>query len=291
MKQYLTIDIGGTFIKYSVMNEAYEQSEEGSIPTSKVPSAFLQQLKQLVTSYRDKIDGIAMCMAGFIDPVTGMNTDFSIGANFKAYNLKKEIAECTGLPVFLENDSNCAAIGEMVKGSGKDCKNFCMVTIGTGIGGAFVINGELYRGSNFKAGELGLTRIGVSRQGEMQGAQATAGLVRQVSEFLGKSIDGAYVLEHLEEEPIRKLYKEWLEKAAMIIGNIAVSMDPERVLVGGGISENPVFMTDIREAVYKIYGHLQEYTQIVPCEKGNLAGRIGALYLFQEHTKKGACYK
>ena len=180
-------------------------------------------------------------MGGFIHPVTGENTDFSVGANFRAYCLKEEINRNYPIPVVLENDSNCAALGEMVRGAGRDFRDICMVTFGTGIGGAIIINRELHRGSHFKSGEVGFTRVGlrdVDGNPAAEGAGATSLLVRKVSEILGRKVDGTFIFNHLDQPDIEPVYREWLYKGAMVIGNFAVTVDPEILLIGGGISEN-----------------------------------------------------
>lgn len=274
MKQYLTIDIGGTVVKYSVMDEEYREYLQGAQPTKKNPEEFLEQIKTIVDEYREQIEGIAICMAGFINPVTGENTDFSVGENFRAYNLKVELESHTGLPVLVENDSNCAALGEMVKGAAIGIKDFCSITIGTGIGAAIVVDGKLLRGSHFKAGEAGFMNL----DNKQRHAGATSVLVRKVSQAVGKQVDGYYVFEHLTEPMIQEIYQEWLEDLAIIVGNMAVVIDPQVVLIGGGISSQQRFITDLRKAVYEKYEHLEEYTEIRACETGNQAGKIGALY-------------
>lgn len=289
MRTYLTVDVGGTFIKYSVMDEDYTVHDEKCAATKKNPDVFLAQLKGIVRDVREDICGIAICMGGFINPATGENTDFSVGDNFKVYNIKEELERETGLTVLLENDSNCAALGEQVMGAGDKCSDFCMITFGTGIGGAIVMDGKLYRGRNFKAGEVGFTKIGL--MGEQSGEQAvsagaTAGLVKMVTKLLGKEVDGTYVFEHLDKPEIWSIYRKWICRAAMVVGNMAVTLDMEKVLIGGGISENLIFMADLRETVYRMYPHLEEYTEIVPCRQGNMAGRIGALYLLLRLQKE-----
>ncbi len=290
MKQYLAIDIGGTYIKYSLMDSEYLVLHEGSTPTEKLPAEFLRQFMGIVETYVNQISGIAICMGGFIHPVTGENTDFSVGANFRAYCLKEEINSSYPIPVVLENDSNCAALGEMVRGAGRGFRDICMVTFGTGIGGAIIINRELYRGSHFKSGEVGFTRVGlraVDDKPTAEGAGATSLLVRKVSEILGWEVDGAYIFNHLDQPDIDRVYREWLYKGAMVIGNFAVTVDPEILLIGGGISENKIFIRDMKEAVYTLYPHLEPYTAIEACEQGNMAGRMGALYLLLQSGEGG----
>lgn len=290
MEQYLSIDIGGTFIKYSIMNENYEVLEEKEEATKKEPEDFLNQLKEITISHCDRVKGIAACIAGFINPVTGDNSDFSVGERFRKYNLKKELEQASNVPVILENDSNCAAIGEMVCGAANSCSDFCLLTIGTGIGGAIVIDKQLVRGKHFKAGEAGLMIIGLNENGEQicgESAGATSVLTRKVSQAIGKQIDGFYVFQHLEEDKIRKIYQKWLLKTAVTVGNMAMLLDPEVMLIGGGISQEARFIKDLEKAVYDLYPHLKQYTIIRACEMGNQAGRIGALYLWLQQHRKG----
>lgn len=276
MDKYLSIDIGGTFIKYNIMDGEGQVLEESDISTSKEPETFKQQLLSVVEKYKKEVQGIAVCMAGFIDPKTGENTDFSVNPCFRAFNIKEELERASSLPVMLENDSNCALVGEMVAGAGKGCSDLLLLTIGTGIGGAFAVDGKLYRGHHFKAGEAGFMKT--------EGAQAgaTSMLVREVSEALQQKVDGIYIFEHLEEKVIKDIYEDWLHRLALVIGNIAVIFDPEAVLIGGGICRQQRFIEDLRREVYGTFEHLEEYTEIRACETGNQAGRIGALSLLKE---------
>ncbi len=288
--QYLAIDIGGTFIKYSVMDSEYNCYDEGSIRTKKLPAEFLEQLTDLIEAYLEKINGIAICMGGFFDPLIGENTDFSVGSNFKAYNLKTIFSEKYQIPVLLENDSNCAALGEMVQGAARGYKNFCMVTFGTGIGGAIVINSKLYRGSNYKAGEVGFTKVRIKEESgniRAESAGATSALVKKVSECLNFEVDGRYIFTHMHNTKIATVYREWISKGAIVIGNLAVTVDPEILLIGGGISENNIFINDMKKEVYRLYPHLEEYTAIKASERGNMAGKIGALYLLLQKESAG----
>ncbi len=280
MKQYLTMDIGGTFIKYGIMDSDFKEHNSGSVPTKKNPEEFILQLYHIIDEVKQDISGTAISMGGFINPLTCENTDFSVGMNFKKYNLKDTLSEYSGRKVTVENDSNCAALAELYLGSGQDCSDFCMITLGTGIGGAVVLNRELQRGKNYKAGEFGFSFIGREKKEEgyvYRSAAATSVLVRRVSEALGLQVDGHYIFRNLDNPILREIYEEWLEDLAMLVGNVAVSLDPEKVLIGGGISTQKEFLRELREKVYGIYSNLEEYTGIEACSLGNNAGKIGAL--------------
>lgn len=289
MNKYLAMDIGGTFIKYAVMGADLSVYYENMEPTRKAPGEFLAQVKAVIRGTEEAVCGIAICMGGFIHPETGENTDYSVGKNFRTYNLKKELEQETGLPVLVENDSNSAAFGELVKGAGRGCLSLCMITFGTGIGGAIILEGKLYRGGNYKAGEVGFTRVGLRKDHtgfQMEAAGATHALAGMVSRHLGREVNGAWVFEHLHVPEVEEIYRQWLWKAAVVVGNMAVTLDTEKVLIGGGISENPRFIADLRDTVYGLYSHLEDYTEIVPCEQGNMAGRTGALALLLLRQKE-----
>ncbi|SHO44006.1 ROK family protein [Anaerocolumna xylanovorans] len=297
MSNYISMDIGGTFIKYGLMNNEFCEENPLVLPTEKNPERFLNQLIQIINERKAEADGVAISIGGFINPVTGHNSDYSVGNNFKAYNLKEELVKHTGLRVAIENDSNCAALAEMQLGAGRNCSDFCMVTLGTGIGGAIIHNRQLLRGRNFKAGEFGFTiigREGHNRAYDYKAASATAVLAKRVSDLLGQSVDGNYVFDHLEDMRVKEIYEEWLEDLAMVIGNIAVSFDPEKVIIGGGISTRESFITDLQSRVYHIFKHLKEYVTIEACRLGNNAGKIGALINFMEqyeNSGKERCSK
>ncbi len=280
MKKYLTIDIGGTVIKSALMWEDYTVEREESLPTPAKKEAFLFALQDLAVKYREQVEGIALCIGGFLDPETGENTDFSVSEKFRAYNLKEELKKASGgLPVTIENDSNCAAYGELTAGAGQNYRDFCLLTIGTGIGGAIVVDRKLVRGAHDKAGEAGfmlLDRLPAEQRG------ATSVLVRRVSKRLGRQVDGIYIFDHLSDPEIEEIYHQWVSQLALIVGNMAVLLDPEAVLIGGGVCSQKRLISDLRREVYDSFEHLEEYTAIEACSTGNLAGRIGALCLLKE---------
>jgi len=289
MKKYLTMDIGGTFIKYGILDQDFYEEEAHSIPTQKDPDLFLGQLLQIIEETKNGISGIAISMGGFIDPGTGFNSDYSVGNNFKKYNLKETLNIKTGLMVSVENDSNCAALAELKLGAGRNCKDFCLMTIGTGIGGAVIHNRELQRGKNYKAGEFGFMMLGRKNTSDGEScysANATSVLVKRVSSVIGHPVDGDFVFDHLEEAMVNKIYEEWLEDLAIVVGNVAVCFDPEKVLIGGGISTRERFIRDLRDKVYQIFRPLEQYTTIEACSLGNNAGKIGALINFLDQYGK-----
>lgn len=288
MKKYIVMDIGGTFIKSSVMSPDFKEESVKSTPTKRDPEEFLAQLVELIDGYKaqygEALQGIAISMAGFINPVTGKNTDYTCGQRFLKYNLKEKLKELTGLRVSVENDSNCAALAEMKIGAGVGAETVCVMTVGTGIGAALIINGKLHRGKSFKAGELGFCITKYNKDAadlEPRRVVATSILVKRCSEALGKTVDGLYIFENLDkDERIKEIYDEWVTDIAITVGNIAVALDPEKFLIGGAVSTQKRFIDDLKAKVFSLFARLDEFTSIEACTQGNNAGKIGALTIF-----------
>lgn len=288
--EYIVMDIGGTFIKHAVMDESFVETQSASVPTEKDPERFLAQLVDVIKGHGEGYGGVAVSMAGFIDPVTGENTDYGCSERFVKYNLRQKLALLTGYRVSVENDSNCAALAELCFGAAKGCKTVAVMTVGTGIGGAVIADGKLFRGKSFKAGEYGFALTSYTLEdGKIvpHYAKATSALVRRCSEALGREVDGIYIFDNIDKNPeIKRIYSEWLADIAVCIGNVCVALDPEKFLVGGAVSTQKRFMCDLRAAVYGAFEHLEDYTAIEPCSMGNNAGKVGALKIFFDNYGK-----
>jgi len=285
--KYIVMDIGGTFIKHAVMDESFAETEAGKVPTKYDPEEFLAQLVEVIKSHGEGLGGVAISMAGFINPVTGENTDYGCSERFTKYNLREKLAELTGYRISIENDSNCAALAEMEFGAGKGCSTVAAMTVGTGIGGAVIVDGKLFRGKSYKAGEYGFALTSYTvEDGKIvpHYAKATSQLVKRCSEALGKEVDGIYVFENLDSDGrIKDIYTAWLADIAVCIGNVCVALDPEKFLVGGAVSTQKRFMDDLKEMVYTGFEKLEDYTKIEACSMGNNAGKVGALLMFFEN--------
>ncbi len=284
MNRYLAIDIGGTFIKYGEYLEDGTELTNEKISTPQNAEAFLDELVNIISNHKE-ISGVGISTPGFINPLTGENTDFTIRESLKKFNLKLELSKRTNLNVSVENDANCASLAESWIGAGKDHRNIVVVTLGTGVGGGIIIDKDIYRGGNFKAGEFGLMVIGRDDSGYIT-PPSTSKLVKMVSQAIGKEVTGEYIFENYHNEQIKKVYELWLERVAITLGNLAVSYDAEMVLVGGGISGSDIFVNDLKNKVYSIFSHLKGYTVIDRCLLKNNAGKLGALYNHLKEYKR-----
>lgn len=150
----MVFDVGGTEIKYSVMDEGLNRTDAGSVLTPQdTQEHFLDTLYALYSPHRDEVSGIAMALPGFVDTHTG----FVSNGGALLYNTGTQVGQLVrercGCPVTLENDGKAAALAELQAGALQGCCNAAVFIIGTGVGGGIIANGQLVRGIHFTAGE------------------------------------------------------------------------------------------------------------------------------------------
>ena len=149
----LSVDVGGTYIKFAVMNEEAKIFQRGKIPTPKKSyEKFLQTVFEIF--HENQAEGICLSMPGIIDAEKGLCiTSGALGYNDGKF-IAAEISKLCGVKVAIENDANCAALAEAKIGSLADVEDGFVMVFGTAVGGAFIKNHEVHRGKNFLAGEV-----------------------------------------------------------------------------------------------------------------------------------------
>ena len=155
MKKYCVIDVGGTNIKYALMDEEANILDKAEIETPKDSLAlFIESIGQIYDKYKTDVSGIAMSAPGRINCNTGFM--FTGGALRYIENIPMadELKKRCPVNISIENDGKCAALAELWKGSMKNSQHGLVLTLGTGIGGGVIVNGKLLRGQNFASGEL-----------------------------------------------------------------------------------------------------------------------------------------
>ena len=294
MQLFIGFDVGGTHIKHGVINENGEELTSDEYDTPDDESTFKQQWKTVVDKYRQEheIVGIGVSFPGHINHLTGEAAKAGALDYLDGENLCELFAQLTDLPVTTENDANCAALGERWQGAGKDYEHFVCITIGTGIGGGIVMEGDLYRGSHYRAGEFGVLPVG--NNGEpMHEVASASGLMKACRRALAVSEDempdGEELFKRMDSDVhLREAIEEWAHFLSRGIYSVISMFDPQAVLIGGGISEQE-----------KIYLLLDKYLQrfeewealrvpILPCELGNQAGRLGAVWLAKQKQARSA---
>ena len=287
----LAIDIGGTMIKYGLVSSDGKILSTDKIKTesSKGLNNILNKIDNIFKRYKENNPvGIAVSgtgqINGMIGKVIGGNP---IIPNWIGTNLVKILEEKYNLPIVLENDVNCVALGEKWIGAGKDLSNFICLTIGTGIGGGIILNNQLFRGENFVAGEFGHTLI---KKGEFEQFASTTALIRLVKERTGKTLNGKEIfdLEKKEIVEYQEVISEWIENLTDGLSSIVYCFNPANMILGGGvIGQGEPLINRIKNSLFKkISPQFKEKLNIIQAKLGNNAGMIGASYLLLEKINK-----
>ncbi len=234
------------------------------------------------------IAGIGIRTAGIVDINKGIVTG---GADhipgYSTIPIIDRLQEILKVPVSIDNDVNCAAFGEKWNGSGREKDNFIMLTLGTGIGGAIFIDGKLYRGHSFSAGEWGNMLI----EGKtFEEVASISGLIRLVSKYKGKGKwNGKRIFELYDkgDREVAQAVGIFFKHLAIGISNLAYIFNPETIIIGGGITDRGnEFLKEVKEEVSKYLNQeIYNNCEIELAQNGNCAGMIGAIYHFLHHHK------
>ena len=283
MKQFIAIDIGGTNIKYGIVSQNGDvlSGKEISTPASVPGTVFLETLASIVRELRtEETAGIGIATLGAVDVkkgcVIGMCDNLPIIKNLPiAEYLQKTFA----LPVSVMNDVNATALGEAEFGAGKGLDTFFCVTLGTGIGGAYVYGGSVVNGVHGTAGEVGYLWSG---RGKCYEQRASAKCFSEESKLLGTHEEK--VLEPaLKGEPVyADLVRRWTNEVALGIADIIYVLDPGTIILGGAVSALGRLLTDrIGEKLEEVlHPDFRGTVTILPAENGNASNMLGAITPF-----------
>ena len=275
MKKILTVDVGGTFTKYAVMNDSAKIFERGKIPTPlDGKENFYSELHKLYKIF--DVEGIALSLPGVVDSARGILIK-SLALNFcNGCNIVDELGKICGCRVTIENDSRCAALAEAKLGALADVDDGFVILFGTMIGGAFIKNHEVYKGFNNSAGEISFIRDDDKIFSDYCSVPA---LLKNYSP--NENITGENFFRAVENDvSAQKILDEFTRKIAEKIFNIQMIIDVKKFAIGGGISAQKIFIDSISENLKKIYAESPvefNCVEIVPCQFFNDANLIGAL--------------
>ena len=302
------IDVGGTKVLGGVVDELGTVLKTARRDTPREGGTALTQAiadvaKELMADF--DIESVGVSAAGFVssDRKTMLATPNI--ADWNGVNLDYELTSLIGLPVVIENDANAAAWGEARFGAGRGKKHMLMLTVGTGIGGGIVVNGDLYRGAFGIAAEIGHIRVvpdghicGCGARGCFEQYGSGNALMRHTREAIAASPDiarnllsrGDGTLEGLTGKAITEAAREgdavalaafnttgqWLGAG---IATLSVVLDPECVVIGGGVIDaGEILLGPTRSALerYMPFAGKHPYPEIIAASLGNEAGLVGA---------------
>ena len=300
MPKILILDIGGTAVKASVMDEeknVFEKEEHDTPHTSQ--QELLLLIKNIYKKYASyKLEGISISMPGIIDSERG----YAYTGGFLTYNCESNFSalaeEYCGTKVFIENDGKCAALAEMWCGSLKDVENGMVLVLGTGLGGGIMLNRKLVKGKHFSAGELSYLCLNDQKFGEEEAMAGSCcgslGLVEAAKEVLkAEALDGRDFFNMLNKgnELLEKVLEDYCSRIAVLVFNLQMILDVQRVAFGGGISRQPRLIECLQNQIDKVFSNkvYQDFSpklrpEVVACSYFNESNQIGALYHYLNRT-------
>lgn len=308
------VDLGGTNIAVGVVDENLKIIGRGKVktrcprPAAEIFDDIALAVQMAVKDAGISMDDVVSVGVGTPGSVNKANgyIEFANNLDFNQVPAKEMLETRIGKTVYLDNDANCAALGEAVAGCGKGVGNFVAVTLGTGVGSGIIIGGKIVTGVNYAAGEMGHMVIkfdGVQcncgRRGCWEQYASATALIAQTKDAMRKNQDSVMwqlVKDNIDMVNGRTAFdamrmndaagKEVVDKYIMYIAtgviNIINALQPEIICIGGGISHEGDFLLDplnklIQRERYSVYATTQ--TKIVAAELGNDAGIFGAALL------------
>lgn len=289
MKKYVSIDIGGTAIKYGVVSEDGKICSRGQTATQawKGGPAVLKRASDIVEECRSKteISGICISTAGMVDPQKGeIFHSAPLIPDYTGTKFKETMETSFQIPCEVENDVNCAALAEYVSGAAKGSKTVLMLTVGTGIGGCLIIDGNIYHGFGNSACEVGYMHLEGSDFQTLGAASILAKKVAKWKKEPEEQWNGYRIFEEAKkgDTVCTKAIDEMADVLGMGIANICYVMNPEIVVLGGGIMAQKEFLKDrIDRAVSRyLIPVIASQTRLAFAVHENDAGMLGAFYHF-----------
>jgi predicted NBD/HSP70 family sugar kinase len=302
MKKYIVYDVGGSFIKFALMDQE-EIHMKGKVKTPHDSfESFLDTLEHAYQPFIGSVDGVAISMPGLVNSDSGYAVHGGSLKYIREMNVGEAIQNRLKLPVRIENDGKSAALGEVWKGGLREVQNGVAFVLGTGIGGGIVLNGELVKGAHLGAGEFSFIRMNgqapIHSDNFLGHCGSTVNLVRSVAIALGKDpkeFSGEEMFRCIREgsEEAKEILQKYCELIATQLMNLQTILDPEVFVIGGGMSADPMLTEGLQNAldalqekdfVSKVNGY---QVKIVRSLLGNDANLYGALYQYLQSEGQG----
>ena len=308
MKYGFGIDLGGTTVKIAYFDETGNMLDKWEIPTvtenggAQILPDIAESIHQYIAGYsipETAILGLGIGVPGPVNAKGVVNKCINLG--WGVFNIAQTLSELTGFPVKAGNDANVAALGEFWKGGGQGCDNMVFVTLGTGVGGGIVVEGKLLHGAHGSGAEIGhlvLNReetvpCNCGKKGCVEQYCSATGIVRLAKLYLS-SHDAPSTLRELENLTCKDIFDAGKagDPAALVIldqvyrymgeflANVCSTVDPEVVVIGGGVSKaGDVLIQGIEPYFQKYVFHAASGARFALASLGNDAGAYGAFKL------------
>lgn len=288
---YLSIDIGGTNIKLALIDHSGQIQSKKQVRTPHDLDAFIAAIEGEIDLVRDEIRGIAFCCPGKVNTETGKISFGGALPFLDGVSFVEVLQPKFQVPISVINDGKAAALSELWLGNLKGIENGLALVLGTGIGGGLILEGKLYQGKHFQAGELSFMMKQSDKPSfdDMYGKTGSAvGLIKMVNLELGTEDkhDGAVAFAAINQNDpsVYPIFEAYAREIAHMICNIQAILDLEKIVIGGGISAQPIVTEEIRKQYRAIRAGLPfvantlTEVEIDSCRFLNDANLLGALY-------------
>lgn len=309
------IDLGGTNIKVGLVDENCNIVAKASAktnlprPADEICASIVETVWKVLGEAKvtiGEVNSIGIGTPGVANRDSGVVL-YSCNLDFKNTDLRALIKKRLDKPIYVENDANAAAFGEVLAGAGKGCKDVVVVTLGTGVGGGIIIDGKIYTGFNFCGAELGHTVIefngrpcSCGRKGCFEAYSSATALINMTKETMeahkdsrmweiaGGSLDNvdgktAFDGMRADDPAAKELINKYIDYLGCGLTNIVNTFQPEMLLIGGGICKEGENLT---KPLYEFINResycvdADKVTKLGICKLGNDAGIIGAAFLY-----------
>lgn len=293
------IDIGGTSVTLGLTDLNGEVCAHREFPTQQhLHSNLFKEIERCVDSMKSQLrleDADILGLGVGVPGITNVEEGVVIEApalEWKRFPVREKLQETFDFPIYVDNDVNSVVLGEHWKGAASDKSNLIYIAIGTGIGSGIIINGDLYRGSNYSAGEMGYVvtdRENVEKYkpvyegyGYLEGVASGSSISHHLSSRLGRAVTAkeAFELYEKRDADAVSVIDLAIDNLAIGIANYVSLFDPEVVILGGGVSKS--FQLISEQLIDIIRQHTPQRCEVVQTALGEEAGIIGAVALFLE---------
>ena len=298
----IAIDLGGTNLKAALLNLKYKIIDKkilktgGFIKKEQLISVIVNSVKDIIKEHhlsKSDILGVGLGLPGPIDVERGLVHFFPNIPGWKEVNLKNILMQRLGLPISLDNDANLMCLAEYKLGAAKSFKNAVCLTLGTGVGGGIIIEGKLYRGRGFAAGEIG--HIPINENGPSCNCGGRACLeayignniiLREAKKSFGRkiSLEELSLLAGKGNKKARAIWSRVAEKLGLALVGIVNLLNPDCIVIGGGVANAGKILFDrVREVITKRAMSIQaKHVKVIKARLRDNAGLIGAAILVKE---------
>ena len=309
------IDLGGTNIKVGLVDENYNIVAKASVktnlprPADEICGSIVESVWTVLNEAKvtiGEVNSIGIGTPGVANRESGVVL-YSCNLGFKNTDLRALIKKRLDKPIYVENDANAAAFGEVLAGAGKGCKDVVVVTLGTGVGGGIIVDGKIYTGFNYCGAELGHTVIefngrpcSCGRKGCFEAYSSAIALINMTKESMEahkdskmweiaggsiENVDGKTAFDGMRanDEAAKDVIKMYIDYLGCGLTNIVNTFQPEMLLIGGGICKEGENLT---KPLYEFINResycvdADKVTKLGICQLGNDAGIIGAAFLY-----------